>query len=85
MAVWLVPKLGTELLEFMGPVLYSLGLEMVPLCDNCVLNYGLGVIGSEMTMDSRFHFVEPMLGERATHRKPTAHLGTVKNSPGLFD
>ena len=26
MAVWLVPKLGTELLEFLGPVLDSPGL-----------------------------------------------------------
>ena len=30
-----------------------------------------------MTMDSRFHKVEPMLGERAGHGQPTAHLGTV--------
>ena len=27
------------------------GLEMVPLCYNCVLNYGLGVVGPEMAMD----------------------------------
>ena len=33
-----------------------------------------------MAMDSRFHKVEPMLGERATHGQPTARLGTVKNS-----
>ena len=37
-----------------------------------------------MTMDSRFHKVEPMLGERAAHGQPTAHLGTVKNSPDLL-
>ena len=24
---------------------------MVPLCYNCVFNYGLGVVGSEMAMD----------------------------------
>ena len=24
---------------------------MVPLCYNCVLNYGLGVVGSEIAMD----------------------------------
>ena len=29
-----------------------------------------------------FHKVEPMLGEWAAHGQPTAHLGTVKNSPG---
>ena len=26
-----------------------------------------------------------MLGERAVHGQPTAHLGTVKNSLGLLD
>ena len=25
------------------------------------------------------------LGERAAHGQPTAHLGTVKNNPGLLD
>ena len=34
-----------------------------------------------MAMDSRFHKVEPMLGEGATHRQPTARFGTVKNNP----
>ena len=34
-----------------------------------------------MAMDSRFHKVEPMLGERFTHEQPTARLGIVKNSP----
>ena len=43
------------------------------------------VVGMEMTMDSRFHKVEPMLGERATHGQPTACLGTVKNSLSLLD
>ena len=32
-------------------------------------------------MDSQFHKVESMLGERATHGQPTARLGMVKNSP----
>ena len=54
---------------------------MVPLCYNCVLNYGLDVVGPEMTMDFWFHKVEPMFGERAAHRQPTALFGTVKNSP----
>ena len=31
-----------------------------------------------------FHQVEPMLGERAAHRQPTAQIGTVKNSLGLL-
>ena len=33
-----------------------------------------------MTMDSRFHKVESMLGERAAHGQPTARLGTIINS-----
>ena len=33
-----------------------------------------------MAMGSRFHKVEPMLGERATHGQPTAPFGTAKNS-----
>ena len=34
-----------------------------------------------MAMDSRFHKVKPMLGERAADGQPTAQFGTVKNSP----
>ena len=34
-----------------------------------------------MAMDSRFHKVEPILGERAAHGQPTARFVTVKNSP----
>ena len=34
-----------------------------------------------MAMDSRFHKVEPMLGERAAHGQPTARFGTIKNNP----
>ena len=45
----------------------------------------LGVVGPEMAMDSRFHKVEPMLGERAAHGQPTACLGIVKNSLCLLD
>ena len=32
----------------------------------------------------RFHKVESMLGERATHGQPTTQIGTVKNSPDLL-
>ena len=34
-----------------------------------------------MAMDSRFHKIEPMFGERAAHGQPTTWFGTVKNSP----
>ena len=43
----------------------------------------LGVVRLEMAMGSQFHEVEPMLGERATHGKPTARFETVKNSLDL--
>ena len=45
----------------------------------------LGCMRPEMAMVSRFHKVEPILGERAAHGQPTARLGTVKNSPDLLD
>ena len=42
----------------------------------------LGVcVRLEMAMNSRFHKVKPMLGERAAHGQPTARFGIVKNSP----
>ena len=44
-----------------------------------------GCLRPEMAMDSRFHKVEPMLGERVAHGQSTVRLGTVKNSPGLLD
>ena len=37
-----------------------------------------------MAMDSRFHKVEPMLGERAAHEQPTAQFVTVKNNPNCL-
>ena len=77
MAVWSVPKLGTKLLEFLGPVLGSpetdYGLLLVHVhklwfwC--CWARNGHGFL---------FHKVEPMLGERAAHGQPTAQFGTVK-------
>ena len=67
MTIWSIPNLGTELLEFLGPILDSLALEMVPLCYNCVLNYGLGVVGPKNSHGFWFHKVELMLGERAIH------------------
>ena len=45
MAIWSVPKLGTELLEFFKPVLDSLGIVWVV----CVIIYA--IVGLEMAMD----------------------------------
>ena len=51
MAVWSVPKLGTELLGFLGPVLDSPWTIWVACVINYAINYGLGVVGLEMGMD----------------------------------
>ena len=51
MAVWSVPKLGTELLEFLEPVLDNLGTVWVVCVIIYAKYYGLGVVGPEMAMD----------------------------------
>ena len=51
MAVWSVPKLGTELLEFLGPVLDIPQTVWVTCVRIYAINYGLDVVGPEMTMD----------------------------------
>ena len=51
MAVWLVPKLGTELLGFLGALLDSPQTVWVVCVIIFAINYGLGVVGSEMAMD----------------------------------
>ena len=51
MAVWSVPKLGIELLEYFEPVLDSLGTVWVVCVIIYEINYGLGVVGPEMAMD----------------------------------
>ena len=61
----------------------DLGLKRDPKCFTFVLNCGLGVVRPEMAMGSRFHKVEPMLGERAAHGQSTAWFGTIKNSLNL--
>ena len=51
MVVWSVPKLGIELLEYLEPVLDSLGTVWVVCVIIYAINYGLGVVGLEMAMD----------------------------------
>ena len=81
MAVWSVPKLGTELLENLEPVRDCLG----GLCDNLCNKLLFGCCWDGNGHGFRFHKVEPMLGERAAHGQPTVQFGTVKNSLGLLD
>ena len=58
---------------------------MVPLCYNCVLNYGLGVVGLEMAMDFSSTKWNRCLVRGLSMDSPLLVLETVKNSPGLLD
>ena len=51
MAVWSVPKLGTELLENVEPVLDSLGTVWVVCVIIYAIYYDLDLVGPEMAMD----------------------------------
>ena len=52
MAIWLVPKLGIELLEYLEPILNSLGTVWVVCVIIYAINYGLcSVVRPEMAMD----------------------------------
>ena len=58
---------------------------MCGLCYNCVLNYGLGVVGPEMAMDFGSTKWNQCLVRGLSTNSPLLILGTVKNSPGLHD
>ena len=51
MTVWFVPKLETELLENVEPVLDSLGTAWVVCVIIYAINYGLDVVGPKMARD----------------------------------
>ena len=51
MAVWSVPKLGTELLGFLELVLNNPRTVWAVCMIIYAINYGLDVVGSEMAMD----------------------------------
>ena len=57
---------------------------MVPLCYNCVLNYGLGVVGQEMVMDFGSSKWNQCLVRGLPTDSPLHGHGTVKNSPNLL-
>ena len=54
MAVWSVPKLGTELLGFLEPVLDSPRTVWAVCVIIYAIKYGLDVVGPEMVMDFGF-------------------------------
>ena len=47
MAVWSIPKLGTELLEYFKPVFDSLWIVWVVCVIIYAIYYGLGVLGQK--------------------------------------
>ena len=51
MAVWSVPKLGTELLGFLEPVLDIPRTVWAVCLIICAIYYGLNVVSPKMTMD----------------------------------
>ena len=53
---------------------------MVLLCDNCVLNYCLGVVGLEMAMDFGSTKLNRCLVRGLPTDNPLRYFGTVKNS-----
>ena len=83
MAIWSVPKLGTELLEFLEPVLDSLGTVWVVCMIIYAINYGLGVVGPEMAMDFGSTKGNRCLVRGLATNSPLLGFGAVKNSPGL--
>ena len=54
------------------------------LCDNLCDKLCFVCFWAENGHGFRFHKVELMLGEWATHGQPTARLGTIKRSLGLL-
>ena len=61
------------------------GMKMVPLCYNCVLNYGLGVVGPEMAVDLCSTKWNRCLVRGLSTDCPLLILGTIKNNPDLLD
>ena len=51
MDVWSVPKLRFGLLEYLEPILDSLGIVWVVCVIIYAINYGSGVVGPKMAMD----------------------------------
>ena len=58
---------------------------MVPLCYNCVLNYGLGDVEHEMAMNFDSTKWNRCLVRGLSTDSPLLVLGTIKNSLGLLD
>ena len=83
MVVWTVPKLGTELLENVEPILDSLGTVWMVCVIIYAINYDLGVVGLEIAMDSTKW--NRCLVRGLSMDSPLLSLGLLKNSLNLHD
>ena len=78
------PKIWDRIVEIYGTHFGQFRGCFEWLCDNLCNKLWFGCFWAGNGHGLRFHKVEPMLGEWAAHRQPTARLETVKNSPGLL-
>ena len=83
MAVWSVPKLGTELFEYFEPVLDSVGTVLGGCVIIYAINYVLVCMRPEMAMDFGFTKWNRCLVSGLPTDSPLLGFETVKNSPGL--
>ena len=84
MAVWLIPKFGTEMLEFRDMFWTVHGLFCVDCIIIYALNCGLGIDGPEMTMDFGSTKWNRCLVRGLPTDSPLHGCGTVKKSLGLL-
>ena len=82
-AVWSVPKLGTELLEYFEPVLDSVGTVLRGCVIIYAINYVLVCMRPEMAMDFGSTKWNQCLVSGLPMDNPLLGFGTAKNSPGL--
>ena len=83
MAVWSVPKLGTELLKFLEPVLDSPWTVLAACVIIYSINYVLVCMRSEMTLDFDSTKWNRCLVSGLPTDSPLLGFGTVKNSLDL--
>ena len=83
MAVWSVPKLGTELLKFLETVLDSPWTIWAACVIIYSINYVLVCMRLEMTMDFGSTKWNRCLVSGLPTGNPLLGFGTVKNSPDL--
>ena len=81
MAVWSVPKLGTEMLEIWDYFRQSRDRFTDCYWSICIV---LVVVGPEMTMNFGSKEVEPRLRSGLSTDSPRTVFETLKNSPGLL-